>query len=312
MSGESIEVRGRTTEEAIRAALTRLGVAREDVDVEVLSEGRLGVFGVGSQEARVRVTVIGDDEEEEFEDIEIPRRTEDEMAALQDEEDEEDYDEDEEAQESTQAQPAPRQARVEEDDEEEEEEEEEDEDEEEPVLVGDDDAELARETLERMLDLLDFPNIVTVRGLQRERGKATILLDVAGDDVGLLIGRHGETLSSLQFVLNACLGKQMPRETRIVIDVEHYRERREQALKGIALRAADRARRERHPVSLQPMPPNERRIIHLTLQTSRWVTTESEGEGLERRVVVTPKPGSAAPPPRRPSYGGGYQRGYRG
>jgi spoIIIJ-associated protein len=128
----------------------------------------------------------------------------------------------------------------------------------------------------------------------------------------MLIGPLGVPLYILLFLLNACLGKRLPRETRIVIDVEHYRERREQALKGIAMRAADRARRERHPITLQPMPPNERRIIHLTLQTSRFVTTESEGEGIERRVVVTPKPGGG-PPPRRPSYGsgGGYQRGYR-
>jgi spoIIIJ-associated protein len=92
----------------------------------------------------------------------------------------------------------------------------------------------------------------------------------------------------------------------VVVDVEHYRDRREQTLRGIALRAADRARRDRRPVTLQPMPANERRIIHLTLQTSNWVTTESTGEGAERRVVVTPKQVSP-PPPRRPSYG--YRRG---
>jgi spoIIIJ-associated protein len=148
------------------------------------------------------------------------------------------------------------------------------------------------------------------------------LLDVAGDDVGLLIGRHGETLSSLQFLLNACVGKQLPRDTRIVVDVEHYRERREQSLRVIAIRAADRARRERAPVTLLPMPPNERRIIHLALQSSPFVSTESTGEGTERRVVVSPKQGapqlppspsrSGPPPsaPRRPAYR--YPRGMRG
>ncbi|HZT07433.1 MAG TPA: RNA-binding cell elongation regulator Jag/EloR [Chloroflexota bacterium] len=251
MSNESIEVHGRTTEEAIRAALDRLGVTRDEVDIEVLSEGRSGVFGVGSQEARVRVTVVG----EEY-----------------------DYDEEEEDEFNREA-----------------------------PQVQDDDAQLARETLERMLDLLDFPNVVTVRGIQQENGKATILLDVAGDDVGLIIGRHGETLSSLQFLLNACLGKRLPRDTRIVVDVEHYRERREQSLRAIAMRAADRARRERRPVTLQPMPPNERRIIHLALQSSRYVSTESTGEGPERRVVISPKQTFV---PRRPNYG--YPRGMRG
>jgi spoIIIJ-associated protein len=251
---ESIEAHGRTVDEAIQSALDELGVTRDDVDVEVLAEGRAGVFGVGSQEARVRVTLLGDEDE-------------------YDEEDEEDY-----------------------------------EDEEQPG-VSDQKAELARDTLEQMLDLLEFPNVVTVRAVEREAGTTNIHLDVTGDDVGLLIGRHGETLASLQFVLNACLSKELARSSRVIVDVEHYRDRREQSLRGMALRAADRVRRERRAMTLQPMPPNERRVIHLTLQSSPWVTTESTGEGAERRVVISPK--QAAPPaPRRPSYG--YPRGIRG
>lgn len=250
MSGESIEVQGRTTDEAIRIALQQLGVTRDEVDIEVLAEGRLGVFGVGSQEARVRVTVISDE----------------------DYEDEDEYP----------VQPG--------------------------AVISDEQSEEARETLERMLDLLDFPNVVSVRSIEEDRGRTTIHLDVAGDDVGLIIGRRGETLASLQFLLNACLGKSLPRDTRVIVDVEHYRERREEALRAIALRAADQAVRERRAITLQPMPPNERRIIHLTLQTHRYVSTESTGEAEERRVVVSPKPG--VPPPRRPSYG--YSRGFRG
>ena len=252
MESQSIETRGRTTEEAIRSALEQLGVSRDDVDIAVLTEGRLGVFGVGAQEARVRVTVIAEDYE-----------------------DDEEWDE-----------PQP-----------------------DALLPTGEDAEAARAMLEHMLDLLDFPNIVTVRGQQRDRGKTTIQLDVAGDDVGLIIGRHGETLTSLQFLLNACLTKQLPRDTRVVVDIEHYRDRREESLRGIALRAADRAMRDRHPVTLQPMPPAERRIIHVTLQEHRYVSTESTGEGAERRVVVSPK--QRTPPPRRPSYGRSRDSGGR-
>jgi len=279
MEPESIEVRGRTTDEAIHAALDRLGVTRDEVEIEVLSEGRSGVFGMGSQEARVRVTVIGEEDYPFEDDDKQPPELYREPEVEDDEEDEEDEEEEAEAEEYAQPQ------------------------------LSAEDSELARETLERMLDLLDFPNVVTIRGVQTDRGKATVLLDVAGEDVGLIIGRHGETLSSLQFLLNACLGKRLPRDTRVVIDVEHYRERREQSLKAIAMRAADRVRRDRRPVTLQPMPPNERRIIHLTLQTSHYVSTESTGEGTERRVVVSPK-GNAGPPARRPSYG--YPRGMRG
>ncbi len=273
MEPQSIEVRARSTDEAIRQALSQLGVSRDEVEIEILAEGRSGVFGVGSQDARVRVTVVSYEEDEDEEDDPFNRRTPEDVVDL---DEEEELEEDE-------AQPA-------------------------WEAVSDEDAEIARETLERMLDLLEFPNVVTVRNVERERGITNIHLDVAGDDVGLIIGRHGETLASLQFLLNACLSKQLPKGTRVIVDVEHYRDRREQSLRGIALRAADRASRERRPVTLQPMPPNERRIIHLTLQSSPYVTTESTGEGPERRVVITPKPRG---PARRPSYGS-YPRSYRG
>ncbi len=269
MEGDTIEVRGRTVDEAVHAALDQLGVTRNDVEIEVLSEGRSGVFGVGSQDARVRVTVVGDEFANDEDDEGPPRP----VTAYADEDEEEEEEEEEEL-------------------------------EPEPSVVSDEDAEAARETLERMLDLLEFPNLVTVRVIQRDRGMSNIVLDVAGDDVGLLIGRHGETLASVQFLLNACLGQKLPRNTRVIVDVEHYRDRREQSLQGIAMRTADRVRRERRAVTLEPMPPNERRIIHLTLQASPYVSTESTGEGPGRRVVVSPK---AGPPPRRPSYG--YRRG---
>ena len=255
MENQTVETHGRTTEEAIRSALDQLGVTRDEVEIEILTEGRSGVFGVGSQEARVRVTLIGD----------------------------EDYEEEEE---------------------EEDEEEESDQFAEQRAPISDEDADKARDVLEQMLDLLDFPNVVTVRSVGRDRGMANIVLDVAGDDVGLLIGRHGETLASFQFLLNACLGQALPRNTRVIVDIEHYRDRREQSLRGIALRTADRVRRERRAVSLQPMPPNDRRIIHLTLQSNQYVSTESNGEGPERRVVVSPRPTA---PSRRPSYG--YRQG---
>ncbi len=255
MESQTVEAHGRTTEEAIRSALDQLGVARDEVEIEVLAEGRSGVFGVGSQEARVRVTVLGEDFDEE------------EVEERQPGEEEEEY-------------LGPR------------------------VQVSDEEAEKARDTLEQMLDLLEFPNVVSVRSVERDRGMANIVLDVAGDDVGLLIGRHGETLASVQFLLNACLGQTLPRNTRVIVDIEHYRDRREQSLRGMALRTADRVRRERRSVTLQPMPPNERRIIHLTLQSDPYVSTESTGEGPDRRVVVSPKPTA---PARRPSYG--YRRG---
>jgi spoIIIJ-associated protein len=291
---DSVEVRARTKEDAIRQALDQLGVTRDDVEIEVLEEGRSGVFGVGSQDARVRVTLIEEAYEDDDEDEDRGNRfTPGELAArVEPDEEEEGYEDDGEDYAD------------EEYPEEEYEEEEGAEEEEEAVVFNEADAETARATLEQMLDLLEFPNVVTVSRVQQDGHITNIHLDVAAEDVGLLIGRRGETLTNLQFLLNACLSGQLGRSTRVIVDVEHYRDRREQSLRGIAMRAADRARREHRPVTLAPMPPNERRIIHLTLQASPYVSTESTGEGPERRVVVSPKGGAS---PRRPNYG--YRRG---
>ena len=280
MPGESVEIRARTKDEAIRQALEQLGAERNEVDIEVLEEGRSGVFGVGSQDARVRVTLRQeiDDEDEDEEDEPQPVITGRFAPPVIEE-----YDEDEEEEEA-----------------EEEGAEEEEEAEVELVPISPEDAEKAREVLEHILDLLEFPNVVTLTNMEREGKLTNIHLDVAAEDVGLLIGRRGETLAQLQFLVNACLSSQLGRSARVIVDVEHYRDRREQSLRGIAMRAADRVRRERRAVTLAPMPPNERRIIHVALQDSPYVATESTGEGIERRVVISPKGGG---PPRRQNNG---------
>lgn len=283
MSGESIEIRARTKDEAIRQALEQLGASRDEVEVEVLEEGRSGVFGVGSQDARVRVTLLDDDLEDEADEEEQPPPIQRAPIAYEqpdEDEDEEEYEEGEEAYEEEQARVAPSEPQT---------------------PFSDEDAEVAREALERMLDLLEFPNVVTLTSIDREGEVTNVHLDVAAEDTGLLIGRRGETLANLQFLVNACLIPKLGRSTRVIVDVEHYRDRREQSLRGIAMRAADRVRRERRPLTLAPMPANERRIIHLALQSSPYVATESTGEGIERRVIISPKGGPSEP--RRPGYG---------
>ena len=271
---ESIEARARTKEDAIRQALEQLGVSRDEVEIEILEEGRSGVFGVGSQDARVRVTILDDYPDDEEDEPSAGNQQEEKDAPGEGEDEDEEGDESEEEADEERADEQPR--------------------------FQSQDAETARQTLERMLDLLEFPNVVTLARVEHEGETTNVHLDVAAEDVGLLIGRRGETLANLQFLLNACLSSTLGRSTRVIVDVEHYRDRREQSLRGIALRTADRVRRERESVTLAPMPPNERRIIHLALQTSPYVSTESTGDGGERRVVISPK---AASPPRRPSYG---------
>jgi spoIIIJ-associated protein len=117
----------------------------------------------------------------------------------------------------------------------------------------------------------------------------TIFIDVLGRDLGMLIGRRGDNLSQLQYLVNLLANRRLETWTRVILDVEGYRSRREESLVGLAERVARQVARSRRPIMLEPMPPNERRIVHLTLRADPEVTTESTGEGEMRRVTVQPR-----------------------
>ncbi len=116
----------------------------------------------------------------------------------------------------------------------------------------------------------------------------TIFIDILGQDLGMLIGRRGEHLAQFQYVVNLIANKQLGDWTRVIVDVEAYRTRREESLIGLAERVARQVARSGRPVQLEPMPPNERRVVHMTLRGNPEVTTESSGEGHERRITVLP------------------------
>jgi spoIIIJ-associated protein len=145
-------------------------------------------------------------------------------------------------------------------------------------------ARIAQEILETLLRQMEIRARVSIRTVGNP-----IVLDVETENGGLLIGRRGDTLSALQYIVNVLVGKRTRRWTKVVVDVEHWRERREETLRALALRQAERVRHQRRPIALDPMPANERRIIHLALQGHRDVTTHSEGEEPNRRLIITPK-----------------------
>jgi spoIIIJ-associated protein len=120
-------------------------------------------------------------------------------------------------------------------------------------------------------------------------GMVSAVLDIHGEDLGLLIGRRGDTLASLQYMVNLIVSRKIKAQQLVGIDVEGYRRRREESLRGLALRMADRVRRTGRSVTLEPMPANERRIVHLTLADDPDVLTVSMGEGDSRKVAVTPR-----------------------
>ncbi len=253
---DSIEVSARTVETAIEEALARLGKKRDEVEVKVLKEGSRGILGIGAEEARVLVTVL-------------PARPTPAAAPPP---------------------PVPVMALA-------------PVAEEKPVVeeaekvtaaTWEETAEKAQDVVTHLLRGMGIGAKVAVRQTEPQaqedvEASENITVDVTGDDLGILIGRRGETLASLQFITNLIVNKQVRPQRRIIVDVERYRLRREAALRGLAQRMAERVRYTHQPVTLEAMPPNERRIVHLTLKDSPYVATQSFGEGEARRVVISPK-----------------------
>jgi spoIIIJ-associated protein len=133
--------------------------------------------------------------------------------------------------------------------------------------------------------VVDNPSIVP----PDEEEPPTIFIDILGNDLGMLIGRRGDHLSHIQYLVSMLVNQRLGTWTRVIVDVEGYRSRREESLIGLAERVARQVSRSRRPIDLEPMPPNERRIIHLTLRSHPEVSTHSSGEGNLRHITVEPR-----------------------
>jgi spoIIIJ-associated protein len=270
---ESVEVGAKTVDEAIDIALEELGLRRNQVEIEILTPGKPGLFGLGGEQARVRVTA--------HEGVEVHR------ADVEDEAD---------------ATSMPSREELFGDSE---------------IEVKDINAEevdLASDYLRTLLELMEINAEVSVRAPETAAdglGRATAVLDIDGEDLGLLIGRRGSSLAALQYLVNVMVTRRLGSRVLVTIDVEHYHRRREDSLRGLARRMADRVRQSRRPVTLEPMPAAERRIIHLALSEDQYVMTASVGQGDERKVVIRPRGGGGSGGDREGGYqpdGGGYGR----
>lgn len=247
---------GRTVEEAEEQALAALGADRSEVEVEILNRGRQGFLGIGGELAEVRVTLIAgsapappETEADEVDDLDI------------------DYDEDyddgpEDEREPVEA--TPRAA---------------------PVAPADTPAGAAVQAVQRILDTVGAEVDVTLRSAHDELSGGPVL-DISGPDSGLLIGRRGNTLQSLQFIVQSIVRQQFEDDTRVSLDVEQYRQRREDSLREMADRVADRVVQTGRSITLEPMAPSDRRVIHLYLGEREGIRTESVGSGEGRKVQI--------------------------
>lgn len=138
-------------------------------------------------------------------------------------------------------------------------------------------------------DVFAAMNMAVVVEVSYDENEKTMDIDLSGDEMGVLIGKRGQTLDSLQYLVSLVVNKEVDDYIRVKVDTENYRQRRKETLENLAKNIAFKVKKTRRPVSLEPMNPYERRIIHSALQNDKYVVTHSEGEEPFRRVVVTLK-----------------------
>jgi spoIIIJ-associated protein len=157
---------------------------------------------------------------------------------------------------------------------------------EEEVAANEDLGEMACQFLKEMVDAMEVEASFDI-----EEKNDEVTVNITGDDLGMLIGRRGDTLEAIQFWTNLALSKKMAERKRVTVDIEGYRRRREETLTRLAYKLADKAKKTGSRVALEPMNPQERRIIHMALQNDYTISTYSEGQEPSRRVVILPKRG---------------------
>ena len=251
-----VEKTAKTVEEAVAAALSELNITAEEAVIEVLEEGKKGLFGFFGKDAKVRVTAKEVVVEETVVETAAP-----EAAPVV-----ETVVETEVKEEAPAAVVEERAAR-----------------EPKKFVVSDEAVAKAREFLQKVFNAMKI-DVVMEKFVNKNDGTVTFKLH--GADMGILIGKHGQTLDSLQYLTNLVANKNSAERVRVIIDVEDYRDRRIETLNRLAYRLADKVKRSGERVALEPMNPHERKIIHMALQNDRRVTTLSEGDEPYRHVVI--------------------------
>ncbi len=244
----SIEKVGRTVDDAITEALIELGASTDEVEIEVISKGSKGLLGFGAKEAKVRVTL---------KEVEEP---------IQVEEIKEVISEEISIQESNEQVI----------------------DSEDRVVASKEEIEdiinNAKEFLNKLLKQMDIECEIHSEVINNNR----VSINLEGKNMGIIIGKRGETLDAIQYLVNIVANKQRKEYIKIMLDTENYRARREETLKRLAFKLSKKVQKSKKPIILEPMNPYDRRIIHSALQDSKFVKTHSEGKEPFRKVVITP------------------------
>jgi len=256
----TLEVIAPTVEDAIQKGLAQFNLPQDAVEVEVLDAGSKGLFGLGSRQARIRLTIKPQGGEELAPRSRVEPRPVDTRLPVETQPS---------AEQRSAAQPAAVAA--------------------EPAAGVED--ETLRAATEVVTDLLDKMKVrakvsASYRQPEDESDEKIVMVNVEGNDLSILIGKRSETLNALQYVTSLIVCKRLDRWIPLMLDIQGYRSRRERQLRQMAQRMADQAIHTGRKQVLEPMPANERRLIHLELRDHPQVDTESVGEEPNRKVTI--------------------------
>ena len=259
-----IQVSAKTVEDAVLEAAMKLATTREHLEYEVIEKGSAGFLGFGAKPAVIKARALSDEEIEKAEKQPEPAKevVKQEVKKEIKKEVKKDEPVKEEKVEKTE-EPAPVKKEA---------------------VAGKEIS--AEDFLKDVFKAMDM--VVDIKVTENTEEK-TMDIELSGEEMGVLIGKRGQTLDSLQYLVSLVVNKYSDEYIRVKIDTENYRERRKETLENLARNIAYKVKRTRKTVSLEPMNPYERRVIHSALQNDRYVTTHSEGEEPYRRVVVTLK-----------------------
>ena len=259
----TVRITAKTIEAAVAEGLEKLGISREEAVVHVVEQPSSGLFGLIHKKMAV-VDISAPDEEAEEDTVEEVSPAEEAPAAEIPAE---------EAKEETPAEEAPAEEKKAE--------------REEPTFDPEEQKKVAEEAKTFLAGV--FAGMHLAVTMECRMTEERIMINLVGDGLGILIGKHGQTLDALQYLTNLAAGKSFRHHYFILLDVENYRERRQDTLEALARRLAGKVKRTGEEIRLEPMAAGERRIIHLALQDDHAVSTDSEGEAPYRYVVIRPK-----------------------
>ncbi len=246
-----MEKRAKNVETAVDLALAELGVTRDKVNVKIIDEGSKGFLGLGAKEAVVEVTLIQAKKSDKVNSKKAPKKAENVLDNI--------------------VEDAPKKSRKE------------------IKPLTKEVADMAIETSQKFLTEIFEAMAIDVKVNVSIENEDTVLVHLDGENIGIVIGKRGDTLDALQYLTSLVVNKNSESYIKVTLDTENYREKRTEALVALATRLANKVAYSGRKFTLEPMNPYERRIIHATLQSNEDVTTYSIGQEPYRKVVIAPK-----------------------